>query len=297
VSDDGEHAVSMIAFVGSVFSPFYARARRRAAGVDPVAHCAMNVALYRRRGAGSWAMTEYRQGDVQRSAREFSLGANRLRWEGDALAVHIDERSAPLRRPVQGSLRLQPGRPQTQQFDLDPAGRHQWRPIAPCARIELEFTRPALRWQGHAYLDSNTGSAPLEADFLGWNWLRAPLPDGRTAVLYDGQRLDGSPFSIARTFSADGRCEALAAPPPAPISRSRWGVPRAARCEAGTTPRTVQSFEDGPFYARGLLSTRIAGHEVLAVHESLSLARFRQRWVQTLLPFRMRRIGSFWPLA
>jgi carotenoid 1,2-hydratase len=38
-----------------------------------------------------------------------------------------------------------------------------------------------------------------------------------------------------------------------------------------------------------VLSSRLLGEEVNAVHESLSLDRFRTRWVQTLLPFRMPR--------
>jgi carotenoid 1,2-hydratase len=53
----------------------------------------------------------------------------------------------------------------------------------------------------------------------------------------------------------------------------------------------VRTLVDAPFYARALLSTRIAGQAVTAVHESLNLDRFRSRWVQSLLPFRMPR----WP--
>src|SRR3954447_922122 len=39
LSDDGRHGLTVIAFVGSVFSPYYALARRRGAG-DPHDHCA-----------------------------------------------------------------------------------------------------------------------------------------------------------------------------------------------------------------------------------------------------------------
>jgi carotenoid 1,2-hydratase len=38
-----------------------------------------------------------------------------------------------------------------------------------------------------------------------------------------------------------------------------------------------------------VLSQRLLGEDVIAVHESLSLDRFRSRWVQALLPFRMPR--------
>ena len=51
----------------------------------------------------------------------------------------------------------------------------------------------------------------------------------------------------------------------------------------------MQTLEDGPFYARSLLDTRLLGEPAMAVHESLSLQRFRAPWVQVLLPFRMPR--------
>ena len=43
-SDDGRFGLTIIAFVGSVFSPYYAWRGRR----DPLDHCAINVALYGR---------------------------------------------------------------------------------------------------------------------------------------------------------------------------------------------------------------------------------------------------------
>ncbi len=298
LSDCGEHALTVIAFVGSVFSPFYARARcRRGGRAEADGHCALNVALYNKRGGGAWAMTEHRRADVRRSAVEFQLGASRLAWQADALRVDVDERTAPRRRALRGRLRVQPEALVDRSYVLDAAGRHRWRPIAPCARIEVAFSRPALRWQGSAYLDSNTGERPMEDDFVRWDWLRAPLAGGRTAVLYDGQRRDGTPFSIAQAFDVQGRITPFASPPPVALPASRWGVARTARCDAGAGARTVQALEDGPFYARGLLATRLAGEDVMAVHESLSLDRFRARWVQMLLPFRMRRIGSWLPLA
>ena len=45
LSDDGQHGLTIIAFIGSVFSPYYAWARRRGPA-DPLNHCALNVALY-----------------------------------------------------------------------------------------------------------------------------------------------------------------------------------------------------------------------------------------------------------
>ena len=41
MSDDGGDALTVIAFVGSAFSPYYRRSRG-----DPDNHCALNVVLY-----------------------------------------------------------------------------------------------------------------------------------------------------------------------------------------------------------------------------------------------------------
>ncbi len=283
----------MIAFVGSVFSPFYARARRRA-GNDVAAgdHCALNVALYRKGGGGMWAMSEYPAGAVQRSATALQIGPSCLSWGRDTLGVQIDERTAPQRAPLRGVLRLQPSALVQRSHALDAAGRHHWRPIAPCARIEVSLARPALRWSGTAYLDSNCGSAPIEDDFVRWDWMRAPLADGRTAVLYDGVRRDGSPFAIAEAYHPDGSASAYEAPPRVVLPATRWRIERTARCDDGAAPELAQALEDGPFYARGLLATRLGGQAVTAVHESLSLDRFSSRWVQWLLPFRMRRVTA-----
>ena len=51
----------------------------------------------------------------------------------------------------------------------------------------------------------------------------------------------------------------------------------------------MKTLEDTPFYARSLLDTHLLGQAAVAVHESLSLARFRSGWVQAMLPFRMPR--------
>lgn len=52
---------------------------------------------------------------------------------------------------------------------------------------------------------------------------------------------------------------------------------------------TVSMLEDTPFYTRSMIHTD--DHQAV-MHESLSLARFRQRWVQFLLPFKTRRQRS-----
>ena len=51
LSDDGQHGLTIIAFVGSVFSPYYRSALKHCAA-DPENHCALNVALYGRKQIG-----------------------------------------------------------------------------------------------------------------------------------------------------------------------------------------------------------------------------------------------------
>jgi carotenoid 1,2-hydratase len=65
MSDDGQHGMTLIAFVGSVFSPYYAWARRKG-NADPENHCALNVAIYSK-GASRWAMTERGAGSCHRT--------------------------------------------------------------------------------------------------------------------------------------------------------------------------------------------------------------------------------------
>jgi carotenoid 1,2-hydratase len=54
----------------------------------------------------------------------------------------------------------------------------------------------------------------------------------------------------------------------------------------------VETLEDAPFYARSLLTTRLAGTPAQTFHESLSLDRFSRGWVRMLLPFRMPRLAG-----
>jgi carotenoid 1,2-hydratase len=170
---------------------------------------------------------------------------------------------------------------------LDAAGRHRWCPIAPRARIEVDLPRPGLRWQGDAYVDGNFGDVPLEQDFARWDWARAPLPGGRSAVLYDVERRDGSRLALAFRFDADGTARAADPPPDVALPRTGWGLDRHGRSEGDG--RVLRTVEDGPFYVRSLLQARWFGEPVTAMHESLSLRRFDARWVQALLPWRMPR--------
>ena len=163
MSDDGRFGLTVIAFIGSVFSPYYARARRRAPGGAAAAdhHCAVNVALYGR-GAQRWSMTERGAAQLQRSAGSLRIGPSALHWANDSLIIDIDEISAPWPTRLRGRIRVHPEQIVRNPVALARTGGHVWNPIAPVARVEVELTQPGVRWSGPGYLDSNRGDAPLE---------------------------------------------------------------------------------------------------------------------------------------
>jgi carotenoid 1,2-hydratase len=296
LSDDGRHALTIIAFVGSVFSPYYARALKRAARHGtPVAaedFCSINVALYSP-GARRWTMTERGRAQVQRSADQFVVGPSRLQWDGQSLLIELDEWANPLPRRVRGRVRVWPKALTGFRTALDAGGRHRWGPIAPCSRVEVELDQPALRWQGHGYLDSNEGDEPISTPFTDWDWSRATLADGSTAVIYDVREKSGAEHLITRRFHPDGRSEDFEPPPRQRLPSSAWRVARQMRSGAAPAApaRVTQTLEDTPFYVRSMLDSDLLGERVASVHESLDLPRLVSRPVQLMLPFRMPRRG------
>jgi carotenoid 1,2-hydratase len=236
-------------------------------------------------------MTERDGPKVRRDERSLEIGPSMVTWDGDAYTVHIDEVTNPFPTRIRGTVRLTPHALVDGDFDLDAAGRHRWRPLAPCAHVDVDLHQPGLKWSGSGYLDMNSGCAPLERDFVDWSWSRAALKRG-TAILYDVTRRTGDDLSVAIRVDTSGRVEDVEPPPRAGLPSSLWRVARETRADAGKGATVTQTFEDGPFYARSLLSTHILGEHVPAVHESLSLDRFAAPWVQFLLPFKMpRRAG------
>ena len=285
-SDCGQYGLTLIAMLGCVFSPWYARARRK--GPTPaLAHSACNIALYGPRSR-LWAMTERDQGDVARSTQQLAIGTSALRWEQGVLHVDINEITAPWPRPLRGRLRIEPQILFDETFELDAAGQHRWRPIAPHARIEVEWQEPALNWQGNAYLDHNDGDAPPERDFLRWQWSRAHA-DRHSFIFYDTHWRQGEGRSLALMLDSDGTITSLEAPPLQRLPSTLWGIARDAHCDLSHRASVLRTLEDGPFYARSWLDTTVQGRRLQTWHESVSLTRFASRWVQALLPVRLPR--------
>ena len=253
-------------------------------------HCAINVCLYSP-GQGRWAMTERSRRDVSRSRDVFSVGPSAMRWRGGELEITLDEVANPLPRRVKGRVRVIPAGLSDFAAPLDDGERHRWGPIAPCARVEVDFDEPGLRWQGHGYLDSNEGDEPVSEPFTTWDWLRAPLSDGSTVVVYDVRQLNGRDDRVIGTrFWPDGRRAAVKLQVRQPLPASAWRVPRTVRCERGDA-RVLRTLEDTPFYARSVVQAQLCGETVTAMHETLSATRFASPVVQLMLPFRMPRRG------
>ena len=285
-TDDGKNGITIIALIGSVFSPYYAAMRRRPMGGDPLHHLSLNVAIY---GEGKrWCMTERGRDSLQRDKTRLQIGPSSLEWDGDSLIIHIDEITVPFPRRLRGTVRVHPTAVLGQAYPLDPAGRHHWEPIAPCARVEVDLNRPSLRWSGHGYLDSNRGDEPLEARFRRWDWSRTALKHG-AAVLYDVTRRDGDGPVLGLRFDPAGGVEPFEPPPRIKLPKTMWRVERETRVDPQGGARVLATLEDTPFYARSALETKLLGETATAMHESLCLDRFNSRWVQMLLPFRIPR--------
>ena len=287
-SDDGQHGITLIAFIGSVFSPYYAWARRRGPA-DPTNHCAVNVALYGPRGK-RWAMTERGRTALSRSSTHLQIGPSALSWDGATLTVEVREITVPLPSRLRGTIRIHAAPLVGQPFAIDTAGRHIWSPIAPAARVEVEMHEPALRWSGSGYLDTNRGTEPLENAFSHWHWSRAPHGRG-AALLYDVVTRQGDSVGLSLGIDGSGAVSHLEPPPRAPLPGTGWRVDRSTRGDGGQA-RVLRTLEDTPFYARSLVDTQMWGERTTAFHESLSMPRFTTPVVQAMLPFRMPRRGG-----
>jgi carotenoid 1,2-hydratase len=281
ISADHRFGLTIIGFIGSVFSPYYKASGRG----DPANHVSINVALYGPRGS-RWCMTERPRDRLWRSEDTLQVGPSMMRWEGDALVIDIVETATPIPSKVRGTVRLYPETIGDTAFVLSDGGQHLWHPVAPRARVEVDMAAPDLNWSGSGYFDSNFGNEPLEAGFRDWQWSRAHLKDD-VAVTYEGVRRDGSDFAMALKFDRNGQWHDAPLPPSSSLPRTGFGMTRKTR---GQDPKLIRTWENAPFYARSALSTELYGERVNAVHESLSMDRFVSPIVQFMLPFRMPRI-------
>ncbi|MEL6360535.1 MAG: carotenoid 1,2-hydratase [Pseudomonadota bacterium] len=287
LSDDRKYALTIIAFIGSVFSPYYAWSKSQ----NPFNHCALNVALYGP-DKSRWCMTERGSKDIQISAQEFVIGPSAVSWDGTTLTINIEELGAPLPQRVKGTVKVRPPWISNQAMVIDRFGKHIWHPLSPSSRVEVDMASPDLSWSGDAYLDSNHGEEPLAEGFDYWDWSRSILGNGEAAITYNTDFADGGRQSLALLFDNHGELEMFKGPPIQPMpSTPIWRITRRTRCEKSSSPRIVKTLEDVPFYSRSVIETRLFGKDFHTVHESLSCHRLRSPVVKSLLPFRMPRLA------
>ena len=281
--------MTIIAFLGSVFSPYYAFSRRFGGG-DPLRHCALHVALYRtgdQAGPKRWTMTERDAGSVTRDATHLRIGPSGLRWDGSRLTIALDERTMPLPARVRGTVTLHPAAFTGYEAVLSETGNHRWTPLSPRARVEVALEDPSLRWSGDGYLDGNHGDGAIETAFRRWDWCRAPLGT-ESVILYEADHRGGGGVRLALRIDRNGIVRPIDPPPAATLSRSLWRVRRRTRSDDGWA-EVRRTLVDAPFYARSLIGTRLLGQRCLAVHETLDCDRFANPAVQAMLPFRTPR--------
>ncbi|MHA7874919.1 carotenoid 1,2-hydratase [Roseivivax sp.] len=283
MSASGDRAISIIAFIGSVFSPWYRWSGRR----DPENHVCMNVATYGR--GGRFTMTDRGRAALRQEDQRITIGPSSLSWNGKTLVAEIDEMAAPPQfGRVRGLIRLTPSAITSCELPLTPDGAHIWRPFAPVARIEVDMEAPGWQWDGHGYFDANFGTRALEEDFSYWTWGRYPTRSGATCF-YDATRHDGTEITQAAHFDRAGQVHPIEAPPRARVAPSRWRVKRETRGDAGARPHQVMSLLDAPFYSRAMLRTSLDGEPAVGVHEALDLRRFASPWLKPMIALRVPR--------
>ena len=289
-SDDGRHALTLIVFVGSVFSPYYSNAQKKDKNVNPEDFCAFNVALYEP-DKNIWTMNERSSKYVQRKSESFTIGKSSIQCVDSTIEINIDEVSSPFPQRVQGTVKINSNHFLLYRTWLDDAQKHRWGPIAPSASIEVDFPSHNISWKGHGYVDSNEGDEPLEKPFKEWDWARTYLEDGSAVVFYDVKQRVGRQRVLPLRFFPNGDVERIAPPPRQDLPDSRWMLSRVMRSEPARPAHILRVLEDTPFYSRILLSSGLLNDRRLVVHETLNLDRFSSKLTKLMLPWRMPRVG------
>ena len=277
ISNDGNKAISIIGFIGSVFSPWYYWNKRK----DPQNHVCINVAMY---GKGwRWTMTERGKQKLKRTQNMLKVGPSSFNWNKDHLIINFDEYSIPHFDNVKGTVKIIPKFISEIECNLLSDNSHVWRPFSPISKIEVDINKPGWQWEGHGYFDANFGSSALEKDFSYWTWGRFPTNKG-SYTFYDAVPRKEKNVNIALLFKNNGTIEKIFNPPDkANLSRSLWLVKRETRSDINFKPKQTKHMLDTPFYTRAGVQTSIFGEKSIGVHEALDLNRFSSPFLKPML--------------
>ena len=272
-----DRAISVIGFIGSVFSPWYRWSGRR----NPENHVCINVAMY---GKGwRWTMTERGKQKLKRTQNMLKVGPSSFNWNKDHLIINFDEYSIPHFDNVKGTVKIIPKFISEIECNLLSDNSHVWRPFSPISKIEVDINKPGWQWEGHGYFDANFGSSALEKDFSYWTWGRFPTNKG-SYTFYDAVPRKEKNVNIALLFKNNGTIEKIFNPPDkANLSRSLWLVKRETRSDINFKPKQTKHMLDTPFYTRAGVQTSIFGEKSIGVHEALDLNRFSSPFLKPML--------------
>ncbi len=296
-SDDQQHTLVVIVFVGSVFSPWYFSAIQQGKKPQPQQHCAINVALTSRhnRAQKRWAFSEYTRfsGAIETG---LTIGKSTLRKKKNEYTLTLDEvePSRLMPRGVTGEVKFVSSGPSgllsPQPYVLDDKQRHHWCPVAPRCRVEVALSAPDLRFSGTGYHDVNYGTEPLSEGFERWHWARSHAST-RSRIRYDRVLKDQSRHILELDESNDTVSQRQwKEPRPMPLSLGPWAMwePAEPCVNDSVAIRLSERVESSPFYLRYAGRTSDGDD---AVGECLDLQRFTMPMMQKMLPFRARRVG------
>lgn len=235
----GDFTAVFIFMIGSLFSPRYVRSARR--GAQPLAHAAINFALYEKGQPRQWVLSEYPLLSLEDGARTLRIGGSRLRWNDDGtMSASVAERTPWLGKPVRAELHFTPEVRGTDAYQLVNGLSHYWQPFAPRGSAKVSLSYRDLTLEGRGYHDGNHGEVPLGTDLRGWDWERTHHRDF-TRITYRPWQDETTPLVVSA--SAGALIATRAHLPPAMTVTTGWGLPVPAR-------EPMALLESSPFYAR-----------------------------------------------
>ena len=276
----GDFTAVVIFMVGSIFSARYSSAQRR--GGEPREHAAVNFALYEKGARWQWVLSEYQAVTVEDDGAGLRIGASTLRYTADGrLRIEVVDQTPLWGKPARVGLELEARGPGHAPLRLVEGLEHWWHPIAPRAHARVTVPLQELEFEGRAYHDGNHGQVPLGSDLRGWDWVRTH-EDERTRIKYRPWHPDAS---ADRAWQVDVSANSVEVSqptaPPAPPTRTNWGLQVPSTLGVAGKPRLLES---SPFYAR-LEREQGASH---SLGEVADFRRFHSPWIRWMARLRTR---------